>query len=116
MNGERIIPKSGGPHWLYQHGGSCVTCHGPDGKGGRAVMMCNEIPPDIRFSTLTSEKMEHEAGEEEHPPYNETTIKMAITQGLNPAGQPLDECMPRWDIDENDLNDLVDFLKELDTQ
>jgi mono/diheme cytochrome c family protein len=111
--GERIVPKYGGPMWLYMHGGSCVSCHGEDGRGGKPVMMCSEVPPDIRYSALTSEEMEHEEGEE-HPPYNETTIKRAITQGLNPAGEELDPCMPRWAISENDLNDLIFFLKELD--
>ncbi len=113
MEGNRILPKYGGPMWLYMHGGSCVSCHGEDGRGGRPVMMCSEIPPDIRYSTLTSEEMEHE-GEEEHPPYNETTIKRAITEGLNPAGEELDPCMPRWEINDRDLNDLILFLKELD--
>ncbi len=111
-NGKPIVPKFGGPMWLYRHGGSCVSCHGEDGRGGRPVMMCSEIPPDIRYSALTSEEMEH--GEGEHPPYNDTTIKRAITQGLDPAGNELDPCMPRWAIDEDDLNDLILFLKELD--
>jgi mono/diheme cytochrome c family protein len=111
-DGRRIVPKYGGPMWLYMHGGSCVSCHGEDGRGGKPVMMCSEIPPDIRYSALTGE-MEHE-GEEEHPPYNDTTIKRAITRGLNPAGEELDPCMPRWEIGENDLNDLILFLRELD--
>ena len=28
------IPFRGGPHWMYMHGGSCVDCHGRDGRGG----------------------------------------------------------------------------------
>lgn len=108
--GEQIVP-SGGPMWLYSHGGSCVSCHGEDGRGGRAVMMCSEVPADIRYSALT-EEMEH--GGEEHEPYNESTVKRAITQGINPAGEELDQCMPRWEMSEEDLEDLILFLKELD--
>jgi len=109
-NGQRIRFE-GGPMWLYMHGGSCVSCHGPDGRGGRPVMMGTEIPPDIRYHHLIEE--EHEEGEE-HPPYTDETIKRAITQGLNPAGEPLDYTMPRFRMTEEQLNDLLEFLKTLD--
>jgi cytochrome c oxidase subunit 2 len=107
--GQRI-PFDGGPMWLYRHGGGCAACHGPDGRGGAPVMMGTEIPGDIRFYHLTEE--EHEEGEE-HPPYTEELIKRAITQGLNPAGEPLDLTMPRWHMSEADLDDLIMFLKTL---
>lgn len=108
---RRRIPFEGGPMWLYMHGGSCVSCHGADGRGGRPVMMGTEIPPDIRYHHLIEE--EHEEGEE-HPPYADETIKRAITQGLNPAGEPLDYTMPRFRMTEEQLNDLLEFLKTLD--
>jgi mono/diheme cytochrome c family protein len=122
-NGERIyyagineqgqrIPFEGGPMWLYMHGGSCVSCHGEDGRGDVPVMMGTEIPPDIRYEHLIEE--EHEEGGEEHPPYTDETIKRAITQGLNPAGEPLDYTMPRFRMSEADLNDLLEYLKALE--
>jgi cytochrome c oxidase subunit 2 len=110
QQGERIS-FDGAPMWLYRHGGSCASCHGPDGRGGAPVMMGTEIPGDIRYSHLTEE--EHEEGEE-HPPYTDELIKRAITQGLNPAGEPLDPTMPRWHMSDQDLNDLIQFLKTLD--
>lgn len=120
-NGERIyftgtsdsgrpITFQGGPMWLYMHGGSCASCHGADGRGGVPVMMGTAIPSDIRYEHLTEE--EHEEGEV-HPPYNDELIKRAITERLNPAGEPLDLTMPRWQMSEEDLNDLLDFLKTL---
>jgi hypothetical protein len=71
--------------------------------------MGTEIPGDIRYHHLIEE--EHE---EEHPPYTDELIKRAITEGLNPAGEPLDRTMPRWRMSEEDLDDLVEFLKTLD--
>ena len=59
---------------------------------------------------LHSDRDEHE----EHPPYTEETLKSAITKGINPAGEPLDEEMPRWRMSEQDLDDLVDFIKTLE--
>lgn len=92
---------------------ACVNCHGPDGRGGRVrMMMSTFVAPDIRYKTLTAEKMEHGGGEE-HPPYTDETIKRAITQGVDPAGNPLEWPMPRWRMSDDDLNDLLDYLKSL---
>jgi mono/diheme cytochrome c family protein len=104
------IPFADGPHWVYMHGGSCVNCHGPDGKGGIRVHMTREIAPDIRYSVLTSAKHEHE----EHPPYTDELIERAITQGLDSAGKPLDRSMPRWQMSRRDLDHLIEYLKTLD--
>ncbi|MCQ1534755.1 cytochrome c [Methanosarcina sp. KYL-1] len=107
-----LIKIEYGPRWLYVHGGSCVNCHGTDGKGGFPVMMGFAVPSDIRYETLTSEEHEEE-GEEEHPPYTDETIKRAIREGIDPAGEPLDLTMPRWDMSDSDLNDLLEYLKTL---
>ncbi len=124
-NGERIyytgisertgpIRFQGGPMWLAVHGGACVNCHGVDGRGGVPVMMGTAIPADVRYTALTEEKA-HDHGKEEkaHPPYTDELIKRAITEGLNPAGTTLDWTMPRWEMTEEDLNDLIVYLKTL---
>ena len=96
----------------------CAGCHGPDGRGGEVqMMMARFTAPDIRYSTLTADEHGHEesAGEseEEHPPYTDETIARAITQGINPAGEPLAWPMPRWSMSQQDLNDLLAYLKTL---
>ncbi len=108
---------------MHMPGGNmaCVNCHGPDGKGRTVPMMMGTIKaPDIRYSTLTSPEHGHAKGEEEslgqemeHPPYTVETIKRAITQGVDPGGNPLNEFMPRWKISDEDLDDLIGFLKTL---
>lgn len=127
-NGERIYSTGvsertgplrfqGGPIWLAMHGGGCVSCHGIRGRGGEPVMMGTAIPSDIRYAVLTEmEGHAHETeGEEEeaHPPYTDEVLKRAITRGLDPAGKPLDWTMPRWEMSEQDLNDLIAYLKRL---
>lgn len=123
-NGERIyytgvsartgpIPTEGGPMWL-QHGPvGCVACHGVHGRGGIPVMMGTAIPEDIRYEALI--KGEHEQGKEEmkHPPYTDALIKRAITKGIDPTGEPLDWTMPRWQLRDEDVADLLAYLKTL---
>lgn len=88
---------------------ACADCHGADGRGGTVWMMMGWVDaPDIRYQTLTA--AEHEEG---HAPYTEELIKRAITQGLDPAGEPLEFPMPRWRMSAADLEDLIGYLKQL---
>lgn len=109
----RVIPFTYGPMWLRMHGGSCASCHGEDGKGGLPIMMSNEVAPEISWHALTEGEHE-ELGGEEHPPYDERLMKRAISEGLNPAGKPLDYVMPRWQMSKKELNAMIEFLKKLD--
>ncbi len=95
---------------------TCASCHGPDGRGGQVRMMMRAFEaPDIRYKTLTSEEHGEEGEEEmEHEPYTDETIKQAITKGVEPDGEPLDWPMPRWMMSDEDLDDLLEFLKTLD--
>lgn len=113
LKGEQI-PISDGPHWLYMHGGSCIDCHGMDGKGGIVPMMCYKETPSITYHDLTEEEHEvHEGEEEVHPSYTDETIKKAIIDGIEPDGEELDPCMPKWRMSDEDLNGVIEYLKSL---
>jgi cytochrome c oxidase subunit 2 len=91
---------------------ACADCHGNDGRGGRVQMMMRILDiPDIRYHTLTS--TEH-GGEMGHDPFTDADIRRAITQGVEPDGEPLDWPMPRWRMSERDLDDLLEYLKTLE--
>lgn len=109
------IPFRGGPHWMYMHGGSCVDCHGRDGRGGFPVMMLTELPPDIRYETLLSEEHHHGEGEvdEHETPYTDELIIRAIREGLEADGEVMERDMPRWDLSDEDAQDLLEYLKTL---
>jgi len=115
-SGEPITYSGGFPMMHYRI--ACVNCHGSEGRGGRVTMMMWRFETsDITWDNLTQEEHhEEESGQEEHeehPPYTEETLRGAIIQGINPVGEPLDELMPRWQMSERDLDDLVDFIKTL---
>ena len=112
--GHRIRFRSG-PHWLRMMGGSCVDCHGPDGTGGLPVMMGTHLPGDVRYSALVSGEHHGEEGDKEGKgdAYTDEDIRRAIREGIEPSGEQMDRTMPRWNISDEDMNDLLEYLKEL---
>ena len=86
---------------------ACVNCHGAEGHGGEVTVMMQTFDvPDITWPELTAQNMDH-------APYTEEALKQAITHGVDPAGDPLEYPMPRWQMSPQDLNDLVTFIKTL---
>ena len=103
-NGERIF-KTGInargeaiPSNMMPGMGGCAMCHGPDGHGGQ---MMGRPEPCNTFKCLSADG------------YTEDLIKRAITQGIDQNGKQLDLMMPRWQMSESDLNDLIGYLKTL---
>ncbi len=127
-NGERIyftatnergevITYTGGPAagMMGRMPLACVSCHGPDGRGGEFVMHMQIIDaPDIRYETLASEEEHEEEGEgHSEEGYDLETFRMAVVEGQHPNGDPLDRNMPRWNLSDEDLADLFEYLKTL---
>ena len=105
-SGERI-EHTNGPAGMMQSQLACVNCHGPKGHGGRVTIMMQTFDvPNISWPTLTGQY-------DDHQPYTDETVKQAIAQGVDPAGNSLEYPMPRWQMSAQDLNDLVDYLKTL---
>jgi mono/diheme cytochrome c family protein len=71
--------------------------------------------PDITFSRLIDPQgHDHEETGRRHPAFNRETIKAAIVAGIDPAGNTLDEEMPRWTgLSGKDLDDLIGYLMAL---
>lgn len=131
-NGERIyftatndwgelIPYEGGPAYgmmMMQDWLACVSCHGPDGRGGTHIMHMQVMDaPDIRYEALNSETGEHDNREDgmEHPQgeYNLDTFRQAVVEGKHPDGEALSEDMPRWKMSDEDLSALFEYIKSL---
>jgi cytochrome c553 len=116
-NGERIyftatsergtaITYASGPTssgWMMGNGRwACASCHGPDGRGGvhNMGMMQTMDATDIRWSALQDE-------------FDAEQFRLAVTKGQDPDGTQLDTDMPRWSIGDDDLADLIAYLKTL---
>lgn len=93
-------------------GASCVDCHGEDGRGGQIGMPWGAVDaPDIRYSSLTAP---HTEDGTTTPAWTDADIGRAIREGIEPDGARLAAPMPRWNLTDTELADLVDYLKELD--
>ena len=117
-NGERIAYR-GGPSFGSMTGGgilACVSCHGSDAHGGVHAMHMDVMDaPDIRFSALSGELDEHGDANHayEHDSYDLDDFRRAVVEGKHPDGDELSRDMPRWQIDDEDLVDLFEYLKSL---
>ena len=116
-NGERIyftatsdrgaaITYTGGPGasgWMMMGGRmACVSCHGPNGRGGKHSMGMMQVmdAKDIRWAVL-------------QPEFDAEKFRLAVVKGQDPDGTQLKPDMPRWNISNDDLADLIAFLKTL---
>lgn len=130
-NGERIyftstnergepIPYEGGPDFgmMMQPWFACVSCHGPNGRGGTHVMHMQVMDaPDIRYEALNSETGEHENDQSEightQGEYGLDEFRQAVVEGKHPDGEALSADMPRWAMSDEDLKALFEYLKSL---
>lgn len=111
-NGEQIfftgtsakdtVAVTGGPFWFQMHGGGCANCHGPDGRGGTVTMMGSFTAPNVTYNELKKEG------------FTDALIKRAATRGFDEKGGRLSTNMPRWRMSNEDLNDVIEYLKTLD--
>lgn len=88
----------------------CANCHGFDGRGNPEGGV---VPSDITWEALTkSYGVTHPSGRK-HPAYTERAVGMAVTKGIDPAGNKLPDTMPRYWMPPEDLADLVAYVKRL---
>lgn len=89
---------------------ACANCHGLDGQGKPEGGV---DPSNLTWDVLTKPYGHTHANGRKHPPFTERALELAITQGMDPAGNRLLSVMPRYVISREDLADLIFYLKHL---
>lgn len=89
----------------------CVGCHGPDGLGRPEAGV---KPSNITWSHLTKPYGTRSGAGRRRPAYTTQTAIRSIAAGLDSAGNPLDATMPRYEMDPQNMTDLVAYLKRLE--
>ena len=87
----------------------CIQCHGVDGRG------IGIISPDINWEVLVDPDG-HEHLQRKHGPYDESSVAIAIRDGVDPDGNALEATMPRYKMSDPDMADLVAYLKRIDAE
>jgi mono/diheme cytochrome c family protein len=99
--GDRLLPAKGVV---------CANCHGSEGKGGREG---NVVIADISNPTLARLMTAAPPRNRARAAYTDVLLARAITEGIDASGRGLDGAMPRWVMQESDLQDLLQYLKRL---
>lgn len=106
QSGSTITYRGGTMH-AQMHNTTCASCHGDDRQGQRLYPKFWVVAPPLTRHSLTEE---HDDSHGDHERYDKNSLKLAISQGLDPAGNALNTAMPRWDISDSDMEDLISFL------
>jgi hypothetical protein len=111
----RTLPYTGGPLFggMMMSGYlTCAACHGNDGDGGTHTIGMQTIDaPAINYSGLVEMKKQDSGSAPDG--YTLDDFRGAVVEGQDTAGKPLNQNMPRWQISDRDLADLLAFLKTL---
>ncbi|UCF95004.1 MAG: ABC transporter substrate-binding protein [Desulfobacterales bacterium] len=86
----------------------CVNCHHYDGQGLDEVGV---TATNVTWEDLTRPYRIKRSKGRVHPPYTEETLARAIREGIDPAGNTLEYSMPRYEISDEELADLIAYLK-----
>jgi ABC-type branched-subunit amino acid transport system substrate-binding protein len=89
---------------------SCANCHGLDGQGKPEGGV---TPSNLTWEALTKPYGLTHADGRRHPPYTERGLELAITRGTDPAGNRLQNVMPRYRMSRDDLADLIAYVRSL---
>jgi len=88
----------------------CAGCHGEDGTGRPEAGI---LPADIRWSQLTRSYGHRHADGVRHGPFDRDSLATYLRTGVLPGGARGDGRMPRYQLAEADLADLVSYLERL---
>lgn len=90
----------------------CANCHGFDGHGKPEAGV---NPSGLSWDTLTKPYTVTRANGRQRPPYTERALALTITRGIDPGGNKLLNIMPRYQMSQEDIADLIVYLKRLGT-
>lgn len=89
----------------------CVNCHGYDGGG---IPEGGITPSNIAWSALTKRYGTIHATGRRHGPYDEDSLRRALTMGIDPSKNTLGVGMPKYRMIDSDLESLIAYLKRIE--
>lgn len=103
LMGEVDVPASTLP---------CAGCHGNRGEGKTEGGV---TAGNMSWSHLTKPYGHTDEGGRKHPAFSEPSFVRAMTSGLDPAGNKLTVAMPVYRMPQDDMANLISYLKRIET-
>jgi ABC-type branched-subunit amino acid transport system substrate-binding protein len=107
--GPPIQARLAGKFQLPASGFFCASCHGIDGSGKREG--AGQVP-SVTWEALSAPRPES-AMLSARPAYDDRSLVLAVTQGVDSANRPLSVAMPRYALSEPQTAALIAYLKQL---
>jgi ABC-type branched-subunit amino acid transport system substrate-binding protein len=97
--------------------GSTLTCAGCHGARGEGKTEGGVTAGSLTWSYLTKPYGHVDDGKRKHQAFSENSFIRAMTAGVDPAGNKLSVAMPKYQMPQQDMANLIAYLKriELDT-
>jgi len=91
---------------------TCAGCHGNRGEGRTEGGV---TAGNLTWTYLMKPYGHTDEGSRKHPAFSETSFVRALTSGLDPAGNKLAVAMPIYRMSQEDMADLIAYLKLIDS-
>ena len=94
---------------------STLTCAGCHGLRGQGINEGGVTAGPLTWSSLTKPYGHTDDGGRKHPAFSETSFVRMLTAGLDPAGNRLAVAMPAYRMSQEDMANLIAYLKRIET-
>ena len=91
---------------------TCAGCHGLRGEGKTEGGV---TAGNLTWSELTKTYGHTHEGNRKHAAFTETSFARTMTAGVDPAGNKLGVAMPTYRMTQQDMADLIAYLKRIET-
>ena len=93
---------------------STLTCAGCHGMRGEGITEGGVTAGNMTWNFLTKPYGHADAGGRKHPPFTESSFARLMTAGLDPAGNKLAVAMPTYRMNQEDMANLIAYLKVIE--
>jgi ABC-type branched-subunit amino acid transport system substrate-binding protein len=93
---------------------STMTCSGCHGARGEGTTEGGVTAGNLTWSFLTK-PYGHDHGDRKHSAFSDATFIRSVTSGLDPSGNKLAVAMPTYRMPQEDMTDLIAYLKRIET-
>ena len=94
---------------------STLTCAGCHGLRGQGLTEGGVTAGPLTWSFLTKPYGHTDEGGRKHQAFSETSFVRMLTAGLDPAGNKLAVAMPTYRMSQDDMANLIAYLKRIET-